>query len=322
MEKRKWIVSLAAAAGILVLILDSRTALAGAAQGLSLCLKTVIPSLFPFIFLSGTFSHACARTGRVASLLGKPFGIPANMTSILVPALLGGYPVGAQCVYEAYRSDAVSKDQAERMLAYCSNAGPAFLFGILPAAFPEQKTVWLLWAVQLFSIWTASLVFFCPGHEAKPAASPSAPFGMEQAIWAMLKICGWVILFRVLIGFLCRWILWTVSREMRVALIGLLELSNGCCMLDQIPAENIRFLICSVLLSFGGLCVTYQTASVCPGLRLRFYLRGKLLQAATAGITSAAICFRLWLLPPLWLAALFGVRAAEKKSRNSAPVGV
>ena len=58
MEKRKWIVSLAAAAGILVLILDSRTALAGAAQGLSLCLKTVIPSLFPFIFLSGTFSHA------------------------------------------------------------------------------------------------------------------------------------------------------------------------------------------------------------------------------------------------------------------------
>lgn len=138
----------------------------------------------------------------------------------------------------------------------------------------------------------------------------------------MLKICGWVILFRVLIGFLCRWILWTVSRETRVALIGLLELSNGCCMLDQIPAENIRFLICSVLLSFGGLCVTYQTASVCPGLRLRFYLRGKLLQAATAGITSAAICFRLWLLPPLWLAALFGVRAAEKKSRNSAPVGV
>ena len=36
---------------MLALILDSRTALAGAVQGVELCLKTLIPFLFPFLFL-------------------------------------------------------------------------------------------------------------------------------------------------------------------------------------------------------------------------------------------------------------------------------
>ncbi len=322
MEKRRWFSALAAAAGIFVLIMDSRTALAGASQGLGLCLKTIIPSLFPFLFLSGTFSHACGRGGRAARWLGKPFGIPANMTSILVPALLGGYPVGAQCVYEAYRAGAVDKIHAQRMLAYCSNVGPAFLFGILPAAFPNRSTLWLLWGIQLLSVWAPSFVFSCSAAQFRTGETLPASFGMEQAVWAMLKICGWVILFRVLIAFLCRWILWAVSSQIQIAVIGLLELSNGCCMLSQIPAEGTRFLICSVMLSFGGLCVAYQTASVCPGLNLRGYLLGKTLQAVTSGILAAAVYFRLWPLLPLWLVALFGMRFAEKRSRNPLPVGV
>ena len=39
---------LTGAAGMLVLILDAKTALAGAKEGIQLCLYTVIPSLFPF----------------------------------------------------------------------------------------------------------------------------------------------------------------------------------------------------------------------------------------------------------------------------------
>ena len=93
-------------------------------------------------------------------------------------------------------------------------------------------------------------------------------------------------------------------------------------MLSQIPAEGTRFLICSVMLSFGGLCVAYQTVSVCPGLSLRGYLLGKTLQAVTSGILAAAVYFRLWPLLPLWLVALFGMRFAEKRSRNPLPVGV
>ena len=37
---------------MLALILDGRTAIDGARQGIELCLRTVIPSLFPFFVLS------------------------------------------------------------------------------------------------------------------------------------------------------------------------------------------------------------------------------------------------------------------------------
>ena len=130
---------------------------------------------------------------------------------------------------------------------------------------------------------------------------------------AMLKICGWVILFRVLIGFLARWFLWGVSPVLQTLLSGFLELTNGCCRLDKIIDGRIRFCVCNVLLAFGGICILYQTHSVCPGLRLRFYCQGKLLQAATAGIVAAALCYGIWWLIPAWATGLFGVKAIEKR---------
>ncbi len=313
LEKRRWLLALASAAGMLILILDSRTALAGAAEGVALCLKTIIPSLFPFIFLSGIFSGNCQWTGLAARIVGKPFGIPREMESILIPALLGGYPIGAQCTYEAFRSGALSQRKAERMLAYCSNVGPAFIFGILPSSFDNRSFVWVIWGIQLFSIWTAAFLFSASNIETHLTERGTTSFGMEQAVRAMLKICGWVILFRVLIGFLDRWLFWAISPVLQTAISGFLELSNGCCSLNKIQDGRLKFCVCNILLAFGGLCVMYQTSSVCPGLRLRFYCLGKLLQAATAGITAAALCYGVWWLIPAWMIALFGIKSVEKR---------
>lgn len=326
MEKRKWFAAAAASAGMLALILDSRTAFSGAVQGVELCLKTVIPSLFPFLFLSGIFSAAFAG-GTLPGLhfLGKAFALPPQMEYLLVPAFLGGYPVGAQCVSDAYTSGFLSQKKAEKLLAFCSNVGPAFLFGILSSKFQRKSLVWAIWGIQILSAWTAARLFAGPeSHAEPPAKNRNIPqVGIEPAIQAMLKICGWVILFRVVIAFLDRWILWAVSAEGRVAVIGLLELSNGCCCLNLISREGVRFVICNALLAFGGLCVAYQTASVCHGLNLRFYFAGKILQGCTAAFLSAAFYYQLWALFPVWAAATLLISIyLQKNSRNPALFGV
>lgn len=310
--QKKWLAALAAVAGMLTMILDSRTALSSAADGVQLCISTVIPSLFPFLFLSGTFGRYCPGTGLPGRLLGRLYGIPGSMEFMLVPMLLGGYPVGAQCVYEAYRQGTVSKGTAQRMLAWCSNCGPAFLFGMLAAFFPSGKLLWLLWGIVLFSAWAASFVFSVP-CSAQRVDKAASSFGMEAAIGAMLKICGWVVLFRVLLGFLNRWFLGAAPAEGRVLCAGLLELSNGCCMLNLIPDERVRFCICGVLLTGGGLCVLFQTASVCPGFSMKYYVLGKLVQAATAGVSAFAAVFGQPLLIIAWVGALFLLKFLEKK---------
>lgn len=315
MEKRKMFRPLAAAAGMVALILDSKTALAGAMEGISLCIRTVIPSLFPFLFLSGVFSASCPQPGQFSHRLGKAFAIPQGAESILVPMLFGGYPVGAQCLNEMYCSGGISKKQAERMLAYCSNAGPAFLFGILPAAFASRKLLWLTWGIQITSILITARLF-SPGGNGSNSQSRARPFGMEHAATAMLKICGWVVLFRVLISFLNRWFLHSLPSVIQVGVMGLLELSNGCCMLNQIADGGTRFVLCNALLSFGGLCVAYQTGSVCPGLKIAGYLIGKLCQCICSLLLSCIFYYRQWfLLLPIGIILLAGTRI-EKKGRN------
>ncbi len=324
MAQRKIFRSLAAAAGMAALILDSKTALAGAAEGVSLCIRTIIPSLFPFLFLSGTFSSGVFPSGWAVRWLGKIFGIPRGAESILVPMFLGGYPVGAQCLEEMYHSGGISKGDAEKMLSFCSNVGPAFLFGILSAAFSSRKLLWLTWGIQIVSIFLTSRLFSpgAPGGAGSASAAGDGSFGMEQAVLVMLKICGWVILFRVLIGFLNRWFLASLPTAAQVLLMGVLELSNGCCMLSQIQDEGLRFVLCNGMLSFGGLCVVYQTASVCPGLKICWYLAGKVCQGVFSLLLAWALYYGKWLLLLPMGVMILARKEIEKKSRNCEPIVV
>jgi hypothetical protein len=57
--------------------------------------------------------------------------IPAGCSCLLIPAFLGGYPAGAQAVGQTLHQGGLSRKDAERMLLFCNNPGPSFLFGVL-----------------------------------------------------------------------------------------------------------------------------------------------------------------------------------------------
>ena len=60
-KKQLW-TGIIAAIGFFMLLIDTKTALHSAQEGISLCISTVIPSLFPFFVLSSFIN---------TSLLGK-----------------------------------------------------------------------------------------------------------------------------------------------------------------------------------------------------------------------------------------------------------
>ena len=110
----------------------------------------------------------------------------------------------------------------------------------------------------------------------------------------MGQVCAWVILFRILISFLEKWILWILPKYIQIMLIGALELTNGCLELSTLENENIRFVICSALLSFGGICIVMQTTAVTANLRLNKYIQGKLLQTLISSSLAAAFIYQRW----------------------------
>lgn len=325
MERRKYLYGIGAAAGMLVLILDGKTALAGARSGIELCLMTVIPALFPFIVLSVLLSGALLG----ASILplrpvGKILKMPAGTESLLLCAFLGGYPSGAVAVSEAFRAGSLSKDTAERLLSFCNNAGPAFLFGMTLSLFPNAGAAWLLWGIHILSALAVGILI--PGKEYSPVKlkkGGSSIGVIKKAITVMATICAWVILFRIIITFLDRWILWLFPPEVRVAVIGVLELSNGCCSLTLVNDVRVRLILCSGMLALGGLCVTMQTVSSVRGLKMNQYYLGKILQFVCSILLSAAAVFHFWwVFPVLGVVVYLFTGRSKKISGNSVPTRV
>lgn len=285
--------ALGAALGMILLILDSSTALNGASEGIELCLRTVIPSLFPFFVLSSLLTGAIGDSSpKILHPLWRKLGIPPGSEAILLTGLLGGYPIGAKCIADAVRQGRLNPLDGARMMAFCNNPGPAFIFGIAGSMFDHPWTGWILWGIQVAGALAVALILPGSGGKAiEPAkiTPTSLPAALKGALQALSGVCGWVVLFRVAIAFLDRWVFWLIPEVTRVILCGLLELTNGCCMLTEIPNQGLRFIICSGLLAFGGLCVGMQTASVAQGVKLRWYLPGKLLHCLICMGMAAAV---------------------------------
>lgn len=334
--KRNQIYSgVAAALGMLLLIFDSKTALFGAREGLDLCVRAVIPSLFPFFVLSILLTGSLTGI-RLSFLrpLGKLLRIPEGVESILLSGFLGGYPVGAQAVGNAFLSGQLKENEARRMLAFCNNAGPAFLFGIVSSLFPEGWMVWALWGIHILSAIFVS--FIMPGDThgfvtQKKEESTSLTSALNKALGVMARVCGWVVLFRVLIAFGDRWFGWMLPAEAQVILSGILELTNGCFALNQISVLGARFVLCSAFLAFGGVCVTFQTFSVTTGMDSSLYLPGKLLQTVFSILLSALVQSLFFgqegialspAVPACLLVLPFFLGKIRNRGRNPAAAGV
>lgn len=290
MNRRNQCMGIGAAAGILVLILDGQTAIAGASDGIDLCIRTVIPSLFPFFLLSILLTSTLSGLNTpILRWLSCLCGTPAGTEALLITSFLGGYPVGAQCISRAYHSGQIKRTLAQRMLYFCNNAGPSFIFGMAAMQFSSPLYGWLIWAIQLLS---AIAVTRClPAGEETisqkgQAKQTTLTDALQSALRIMTTVCGWVVIFRVLIAFLSRWFFWLLPKDVSVFLTGLLELANGCCQLASVKNSGIRLILCSLMLSFGGLCVFMQTSSFLQGLSTVEYLKGKCLQTIYAGLFS------------------------------------
>lgn len=288
-----------AAGGIGLLILDSKTALLGATDGLELCIRTVIPSLFPFfvlsILLTGTLTGRSLPFLRPVSRL---CGVPEGGEALLAVGLLGGYPVGAQCVYKAHHMGQLSRQEAHRLLGFCSNAGPSFIFGMSAFLFSSPGRVWALWGIHILSALLVGVLLPGKSHGRLMLGSEepiTLPQALQQSIKVMGGVCGWIIAFRVVIAVCDRWFLWLLPEVMRTVLIGVLELANGCFVLRNIESECIRFLLCAAMLAFGGVCVGMQTVSVTGELGTGMYFPGKVMQCILS--LMLALLAQLFLFP-------------------------
>lgn len=308
-NSRKYLPAVATVGAMIALILDSKTAIMSTADAVTLCIQTAIPSLFPFFVLSGYLVPYAS--GLRIPWLQRVLQVPSGCESIFLLGCIGGYPVGTHCTAQSYVSGNLSKQQAERMLGFCTNCGPAFMFGIVAAAFTDP---WAPFAAMIIGILSAAVVgalWPCvseSGNSMPDVPAISLPQAVQQALRSMASVCAWIILGKILLVFVQKWVLWLFPQTVNVFLNGLLELTNGCLTLCECENEGLRFLIACVFCSFGGLCVAMQAFAICnqANLNPKHYLPQKALQAGIAAIL-AAVYWNISVPVPLRMGVITGI---------------
>ena len=308
--------AVACALGIASLILDASTAAEAARDGITRCLQTVIPALFPFLVLSRLFlgtpaADLCRRL--LGPVMGPVFRLPPQAAPALVLGLLGGYPLGAKAAADLYRQGYLQKQEAERLLGFCSNAGPAFLFGMVGALLGGPAIAGVLYFIHILSALLSGVVQrpIAPAPSVKRAQPAgvrcNVPEAVSDSVRTMALICGYIVLMQVVSGFLTKALGVWMPEAVRIGLAGLLELTSGCCQLVELEASGLRYCMASGFLAFGGLCVWMQTISVIrpAGLQGNYYLPGKILQSTIAVLLTWAIMVLFPRLLPLEAATAY-----------------
>lgn len=289
MEKLKNILLTVLLAGFAAALIAAPAEASDAArQGLSLCLQTVLPSLFPFFVLSSLVvaSGAAEGFGRTLAPVMRPlFRLSGAGAVALALGLVGGYPVGARTTAELYRGGALSRSEAERLLSFCNNAGPGFILGVCGTAVLRSTRAGLyLYLVHVAAaVLTGVMLCRLSPAEHSPARPPRRgqaqslatvfPSAVRDSFAAVWSVCGFVVIFAVVLRYV------TLLLPPSPLLIGFIELTNGALSLS---AGRRGFVLCAVFLAWGGMSVHAQTLSVLEdsGLSARLYFLGKATQAA------------------------------------------
>lgn len=309
--------ALALAAAFAALLRFPQEVSAAVTEGLRLSVSVLIPSLFPF-FICVNLTSALGLTGVLARVFApvmrQMFHVSgAGCTAVLCGAA-GGYPSGAQCVAALYREGQLSRAEAEYLLLFCNNAGPAFLFGAVGTVLGIGMTgCLLLWGIHLLSALVIGLVNRpkeAPNAALPPVQRANASGAVVEAVrsagQAVLQITMFVAAFSVLARLLTMAAAHILPDGVCTVLTGMLELSGGIAALANLPiALRWKLALASFFLGFGGLCVWMQTQAVLApaGLSGCRMLLAKLAQ----GLLAALITFFLAPLLPETVTASAGM---------------
>lgn len=283
----------------IVLLFEGNLCKVAVVQGISLCLQSVIPCLFPFLVLTrwviGT-DIPDRISFRLARLIRSVFHCSENGTICIILGLIGGYPIGAQTVALTYKEGRITRNEAEYLLSFCNNASPAFFFGILGSIFGSIQTSMILYAIHIMSAILTGL-FLRPktkpaSHQKTEAHQNTKSTGgiIPASIKSLVIICGYVLLFQIIVRIADHYL--ELPKVAAVIVTGILEITSGSLSMAQLlDTPRICYCLASGFFSFGGICVYLQARTFMQeaGLEGKLYLLGKTLQAMIAMIMTSLI---------------------------------
>lgn len=305
--KRKILIS-----GVLILFLfllqHPTQALYASRNGMNLWLNTLLPTLLPFMILTGILLHTHGiekMFSPAEKILKAAFGLSPCGAYAFLMGLLCGYPMGAKLTSDLFSNQKISRREANYLLTFCNNASPAFITSYLAHTCLESQThtgliIQILILSNLICMFFFRFVIFknntisekssaLSAYNTKKETSPDASavtiidVSIMNGFETITRLGGYILLFSILSA--CISYYWPFTPFLKYLALGITEITTGLSSLAVSGLPYNTRLLCSMMLtSFGGLCILAQTKSVLKNLSILPYLAAKCLNTILTGI--------------------------------------
>lgn len=304
--------SLMCAFSLILILRNSDAAIEYMGSGLRLCVRTVIPALFPFMVISELIvsSGIGEWLGR---FLDRPvrwlFGVSGASAPAVILGALCGFPLGARSAAALLDEGLIGRREASRLLTFCNNPSSAFIINAVGVSlYQSRKLGMILYAVTLVNAMIIGIVqrLCCPPikksefhHKVTKYASGIELFtsSVTRSAEGMLNICAYIVFFSAIVGCISALLAGLGSPPPLSAFIhGLVELSGGIGEASALGGNIAGICISAFIIGWSGLSVHFQIISVSSGRGIGY--RGYFIAKAAQGIMNAAAMLALCRLCP------------------------
>ena len=241
--------------------------------------------------------------------------------------IISSSPIGATITYDLYENNLITKNEAERLLAFTNNTGPLFIVGTTGTLLFGSKLIgYLLLLTHILACLTVGIILGVTSriknenkeiydknyykNTIKANSNDLSDLGVilslsiKKSIALILQIGGFVVLFSVIISILNESNVFIIIGNMlekfyipkeftKSLLTGMLELTSGVNIIARLQTSNLslNIILCSFLLGFCSFSVMLQVKSVVSksNLSIKTYVNGKLLHGLIAMLYTAIL---------------------------------
>lgn len=279
---------------IIYIILNPKSCISFTISGAKLFFYSVFPSLFPFLVIVNLI-FAFGGIEIYSKILGKilctPLRLPKECSVVILASLFCGYPLGSRYACELYERKVINKVTLERLLNIATNGSPLFIIGTVGTAMLNSAFLgYILLISNALSCIIIGLIlptkktvnFNLSGNSSVAATQikENPNFGvalknaLEDATKTCLSIGSFVVIFSVIISIIKSSGIYHTAINALCStgiidhsildglFLGFIEITNGCSIVATSNLSlNVKILICSFLIGFSGLSITFQVYS-------------------------------------------------------------
>ena len=247
----------------------------------SLCFNNLFPSLIPFMLLSNiliNYNFINDLSDMLKNITTSFFKVSKNCSFAIVMSILSGTPSNGKYLKDLYDNKLIDNNDIQKSLNFCHFTNPIFIIGTIGYAFLNNKKLGL---VILISHYTSSFIIglFNKNDKSLKISNISIKSNKNNFI-SILKnsINNTVDTLLLILGIITSCIIITTIinnifniNDNYKFLFGIIEITQGLKYLSLSNLNiNIKTIISSFLISFGGICIHAQVFSILNNKKIRY----------------------------------------------------